>query len=172
MTATNNSATTEMRKLRNEFVRRLMANPDYRALVALDKAIAEVEGAPEHSIASAPDVQTVRPVLRQSTFPAVPSQAYATETVLFRHDHPMPLSALLPLVREEGARLSGKDPEINLSSSLSRSERLRSVRYEGRSCWWLANRPFPGEKDFGGVTDADTPAADVSHDRGNNHAAP
>jgi hypothetical protein len=172
MTASTISATTEMRKLRNDFVRRLMSNPDYRALVALDKAIAEVEGVPEHSIAATPKAQTASPVLRNPTFPAVPSQAYATLTVLGRHGRPMPISELLPLVREEGAMVNGNDPTINLSSSLSRNERLRSVRYEGRSCWWLADRPFPGEKDFGGATRVQSPAADVSHDEGGKHAAP
>jgi hypothetical protein len=176
MNASINSATTEMRKLRNEFVRRLMSNPDYRALIALDKAIAEVESAPEQSRAALGAQTACQPQERPDAFRGQihvrPSHANAAIAVLTRTGHPMPLSALLPLAREEGAQVKGQDPEINFSSSLSRNERLRSVRYEGRSCWWLADRPFQGEKDFGGVTGANSPAADVSHDRGGNHAAP
>ncbi len=176
MTTSNNSATTEMRKLRNEFVRRLMSNPDYRALIALDKAIVEVEGAPKQPM-PASDAQTAsqaqeRPIdTPPGQLRVKLSHANAAIAVLIRNGRPMPLSALLPLAREEGAQVNGQDPEINFSSSLSRNERLRSVRYEGRSCWWLADRPFQGEKDFGGVTGANSPAAGVSSLIGGNYVS-
>ena len=169
---TSNSATTEMRKLRNEFVRRLMLNPDYRALIALDKAIVEVEGAPEQPTA-AQDTQTkAGQLLGLIEKHTATSHANAAIAVLTRIGHPIPLSALLPLAREEGAQVNGKDPEINFSSSLSRNERLRSVRYEGRPCWWLTDRAFQGEKDFGGGTGANSPAADVSSLIGGNYVSP
>jgi hypothetical protein len=167
-----------MRKLRDEFSRRLMSIPDYRALIALDKAIAEVERTPVRSSSSMPDIQAKPPPEPPKHFSLDASTGHfqshgnAAIAVLKRNEQPMPLSALLPLVREEGARVNGKDPEINLSSSLSRNERLRSVRYEGRSCWWLADRPFQGEKDFGGTTGAGTPAADKHANMGERHAAP
>ena len=169
------SATSEMRKLRDQFVKRLMANPDYRALIALDKAIAEVEGAPGQPEALV-DIQSERRA-RQFEFHAIgsehrstPSHVNATIAVLDRVGHPMPLVALLPLVRDEGAVIKGKDPEINLSSSLSRSNHLRSVRYDGRTCWWLRDRPYPGEKDFGGPTGAATPAANKHENDGAQYA--
>jgi len=165
------SAMTEMRRLRDEFARRLMSNPDYRALVALDKAIAEVQGAPVEHALSALNVETGSPVLGRPTLHTMPSHANAAIAVLKRNGRPMPLSDLLPLVREEGAAVNGKDPEINLSSSLSRNDRLRSVRYKGRSCWWLKDRPYPGEtavveaKDIRALATTDDPQT-----KGSRHA--
>jgi hypothetical protein len=132
----------------------------------------EVEGAPEQS--SAPqDAQTkAGQLLGLLEKHAAPTHANAAIAVLTRSGHPMPLSALLPLAREEGAKINGQDPEINFSSSLSRNGRLRSVRYEGRSCWWLADRPFQGEKDFGGATGANSPTADVSSLIGGHYVSP
>lgn len=61
----------------------------------------------------------------------------ASIKVLTQHNRPMTISELLPLVLADGAKITGNTPEANLSSALSRSDKLQSVRFDGRLCWQL-----------------------------------
>jgi hypothetical protein len=179
MTDDSTFLATQMKILRQQAHERLYnANPDYRALVALDEAIAKAAPQSTRQAIPAPPptwLPTPPPHIQGTAIkpiehwdhlnafrvkPTGPSHSQATAALLEREGIPLPVSILVPNVRGLGATLTGKDPEINLSSSLSRDKIFRSVRYQGRPCWWFADRPFPGEQGFGGLMGASAPAAD------------
>lgn len=122
---------------------RLAQNPDYIALQALEKARAEIAN---RSVSA----ESKPVILTQRTFfggpkPKAPSQLEASATALDQAGHPLPTPELVMRVRQLGARVGGSTPTINLGSTLSRSAEFRSVRWEGRSCWWFVDRPLPTE---------------------------
>ena len=156
-----------LRVLRNEAEARLRQNEDYRALVALEEAIRKLElpgtaatfstpgliipvVAPTQvgRIVAPPTIQGSRISVTAAAMSAGVSQGDAAHLVLSERGEPVPVVELLDHVRAEGAVVEGKRPHINLSSTLSRDKRFRTVRYEGRPAWWLADRPFPGEIDM------------------------
>lgn len=150
-------ALEQMQSLREEIEGRLLANPDYRALLSLDRAIGEL----------ASDLPTLRKhlkpsVLEQHRTPASDfkmwtakwvrpefetskvSQADAAFNVLKLAGIPMTTAELIDPVRNLGATLGGDDPAVNLSSSLSRDkDRFQSIRWNRRSCWWFKDVPIP-----------------------------
>src|SRR2546428_585985 len=50
---------------------------------------------------------------------------------------PVNIAGLVHALRAHGIKVGGANPNINLSSTLSKDERFRSVRYRERSCWWV-----------------------------------
>lgn len=170
-----------MMKLRSEIETRLMANDDYRALRALDRAIRDAGGRNRylHSVGGG---WRLRPTMGAGTGTATqidpspprggdaapastidadflahahnlarvvnsnskPSQADAAFDVLLTKGWPMTTAELIEPVRARGATLNGDDAATSLSSTLSRDKnRFKSVRWNGKSCWWFANVETP-----------------------------
>jgi hypothetical protein len=76
------------------------------------------------------------------------SQADAAHVLLNKVLHePVPIARLVAALNAHGIRVGGANPNINLSSILSKDIRFRSVRYKEKACWWISSRPFPGELD-------------------------
>ncbi len=46
-------------------------------------------------------------------------------------------------VRALGGTVGGGNPNVNLGSTLSKSEDFKSVRWKGRAAWWLKAKPLP-----------------------------
>ncbi|MBX9460025.1 MAG: winged helix-turn-helix domain-containing protein [Brevundimonas sp.] len=163
-----------MRSLRREIESRLAANPDYRALIALDRAIREASGhrviggsryyggggarpvehrlpnnltmmsAEEHKMTERL-IETDLAAASAQTHGRV-SQADAAFQVLKLVGRPMTTAELIEPVRQQGATLGGDDPAVNLSSSLSRdNERFISVRWNRRPRWWFKDAEIPAE---------------------------
>lgn len=73
-----------------------------------------------------------------------PSQADAAYDVILTKGWPMTTAELIEPVRARGATLNGDDAATSLSSTLSRDKaRFKSVRWNGKSCWWFANVETP-----------------------------
>jgi hypothetical protein len=141
MSETNGAANAldGMKALHDEIERRLLTtSADYRALIALRKAMHEVKGT---SIADSTRRTRVR--LHRESESTGMSQADAAAAVLEDRGQPVPIANLVELVTQKGAPVGGKEPTINLSSTLSKDERFKSVRFNGRACWWFANRSLP-----------------------------
>jgi hypothetical protein len=135
--------------LRADVHARLLENSDYRTLVALDRAIMEITG-------EKPPADTVGPNLpkpkttKNNADASVQglSQKDAARVLLDQVLHePVPIARLVSALNAHGIRVGGANPNINLSSVLSKDTRFRSVRYKDRACWWISSRPFPGELD-------------------------
>ncbi len=146
--AQNSDALAEMKRLREDIMRRLEANPDFRALAALDEAIAKVEGRPHGPlaiIASAPPVTVTAAPVRERPM----SQMDACAQALSIAGEPMSTKLLLKKITKLGAKVGGKNPLVNLGSSLSRDDRFDSVRWGDDRGWWLRGRTLPAQKSLG-----------------------
>lgn len=144
-----NSTLDTLTALRADTHARLLENKDYRTLVALDRAIVEITG-------ERPVGDTIGPDLPKSKSPRNTSDASvqglsqkdAAQVLLSQVLHePIPIARLVSALNAHGIRVGGANPNINLSSILSKDTRFRSVRYKDRACWWISSRPFPGELD-------------------------
>jgi hypothetical protein len=149
-------AIEELRQLEERLEKRLKLNRDYIALQAVRRALREVMSATEPPPAPRLRPPPLPPRARPQTFAGGgmpldvgPSQADAAFEILAETNEPSPVGPLVNMVRGRGATVGGTNPELNLSSSLSRDGRFRSVRFNGRPCWWLKDRPYLGEIDFG-----------------------
>lgn len=144
----HNPALDALIALRGETHGRLLENQDYRTLVALDRAIQEITGEkalPDSSVADHP-----RPKPKPNGDASVQglSQADAAQVLLNQVlNEPVPIARLVSALNAHGVSVGGTNPNINLSSVLSKDGRFRSVKYKERACWWIKGRPFPGELD-------------------------
>jgi hypothetical protein len=80
----------------------------------------------------------------------VPSYTTLTERALKEHERPIATPDLMDFIGQH--RKLGNDSEkakINVISSLSKSDRFRSVPWEGRKAWWYADRPVPKNEPAG-----------------------
>lgn len=75
------------------------------------------------------------------------SQADAAYEVLTEVQHPLPTPDIIARIQEKGAHVGGADPNVNVSSSLSKDPRFQSVRIGSASFWWLAGRSLPSNSD-------------------------
>jgi hypothetical protein len=142
------SATEDMIALKGRIEQRLLLNPDYKALIALNKAIAEALG---DEVADMPDAQKARkPIAISSAEISDLTQTDAVHVLLTKVLHaPAQTTTLVKALSAHGITVGGAKPEVNLSSVLSKDGRFRSVRYNGRYCWWIKGTPFPGEIEAG-----------------------
>lgn len=89
-----------------------------------------------------------------------PSQADAAYDALLTKGWPMTTAELIEPVRARGATLNGDDATTSLSSTLSRDKgRFKSVRWNGKSCWWFANVETPENTIHDDLDDLLGPAA-------------
>src|SRR5215469_9570102 len=127
----------QLLKLKGRLEQKLSRNSDYRALLAIEHAIAELgESSPAQP---APlSVASIRPAQM-----GVLSHAEAVAEILAEQGEPLAMRELVNRLRRKGVRFVGKDPKLSLSATLSRSRQFRSVSFEGGRCWWFSDRPLP-----------------------------
>lgn len=137
----------QMLEIRGEILVRLAENEDYRRLKAIERAIAEIMGnAPAADVGSSLPRAKHRPPEKVEM--AGLSQADASQVLLTKVLHePVVIARLVSALGAHGINVGGNNPNINLSSVLSKDGRFRSVRYRDRACWWVKGTPFPGELD-------------------------
>lgn len=144
-----NSTLDTLTALRADVHSRLLENQDYRSLVALDRAIADITG--NSPIAEAISNGIAKKAKTKSDNDADVSglsQADAAQVLLNKVlEEPVTIARLVSALNAHGIRVGGANPNINLSSVLSKDARFRSVRYKDRASWWISSRPFPGELD-------------------------
>lgn len=74
----------------------------------------------------------------------------AAHEALKMADHPLTTNELLELIPKLGAEMGGKDKKANLVSQLSGGKTslaraLVSIKWNGNSTWWFADKPLPTE---------------------------
>lgn len=147
--AENSPALATLVELRNAAEARLRENPDYIELLALRQAIAAITGEP---VPDADQILSIspKPPKKNEVFLDVSSlsQADAAHVLLTKVlKEPVIVANLVRALLAHGITVGGNNPNINLSSTLSRDSRFRSVRYKDRASWWVTGTPFPGELD-------------------------
>lgn len=145
--ADNSATLATLVELRNAAEARLKGNPDYIELTALRQAIAAITGEP---VPEADQILAIVPTKRNpgTVDVAGMSQSDAAHTLLQKAlGEPQLVANLVKALNAHGIRVGGANPNINLSSILSKDLRFRSVRYKDRKCWWVVGTPFPGELD-------------------------
>lgn len=138
-----------IKELRDSIRRKLLSNPDFKALVALDKVIAEIEGAPKgdaNQLRSSSGISASRTM----------TQPEAAAKLIEQHG-PLTTADILGQIGSLGVTVSGNDPAVNLSSSLSKSGQFQSIRLNGAAHWWFKDRELP-------VQSASDPSADEFKD--------
>lgn len=116
----------------------------YATFKAFDDAVVSLGGASRitpkiaaNSPAGRAIVGAVGERLRRQT------QAGAAEEVLSETGSPMTVHQLMEAVPSKGVTLGGADPQVNFTSSLSKSGKFRSVRQGGNYWWWFKDKPLP-----------------------------
>jgi hypothetical protein len=143
----NQEAIAGLDKLIEAARARLAANPDYIALKALEKARAEIMGVRGALPTIAPLV-TIIDSSRDGGTAALKriSQLGAAAVVLDKVGHPVPADELMQGAIAEGAEITSTKPLASFGSSLSKSDKFRSVRWHGDYAWWFSDRPVPGNQ--------------------------
>lgn len=155
---------------RDELRGGLNAVPEFREYELLESFIAQYESV---AVARASVKQTIiadRPARapRKKRFTVTDAAGAAIEDV----GHPLPLQDLTEALPRFGKTVTGKRPDINLSSAMSRDARFISVRWAGANSWWFRDRELPSEADASGGGAADAPAAEPEdHDVEEEHSA-
>ena len=111
-----------------------MADPNYRALMALREAIAAIE--------ATQDGQPMITVRRRQRPASSPSRADVAHNMIKEAGRPLSTQELVALLKDAGHEVGGKGPMINLASTLSRDERFESVSTPNGKAWWIVNAPL------------------------------
>lgn len=135
---------SELKRLRAQAQDRLMRNSeDYRALIAIEEAIRKIDNEPTRVSTSRERTQVRAPYAVSRYRERRVSQAEAALREIETKGQPLTTTELLELLTNVGVSVSGERPEINLSSALSRDDRLQSISVDGERKWWFADRPPP-----------------------------
>lgn len=103
--------------------------------------------------------------------PAMSPTREAVLAILKERGAPIETRDLLPLVRERGVQVGGKDPIATLSARLSNSDEFKTRRGVG---WWFSGQPYPGDlssNEAEGQSVEGQPSASNSNQGGSENAA-
>jgi hypothetical protein len=152
-----------MKVLRCQIQQRLMENQDFKALLALDAAIAQVEGKTRimaigqqwRALTGAGTDNALAPRTRPIT------QVEAAIQALEEAGRPLPTAELMERAKALGAEIGGADPVVNFGSSLSRDKRFVNIRFvTGGRAWWFAGRKWNEQLNLSNPARAETETAD------------
>lgn len=143
--------------------------PEWRAMRAIDQAIAALQERPatpaqpkvpprRQSTTIWPDANRQSPPTAAEWSLANPTRAYPTYTnlateIIGDKGSPVTTAELIDYVGKH--RPLGPDQEkakVNITSSLSKDERFVSVPWGNGRAWWLANRELPKRINLGEVS--------------------
>lgn len=137
-------------RLRDEAWDSVRGSPAFAAFKALDDAVAAMGGkamvsGEAQGEAGQRAFDDMAAVIRPRSEPSHGrvSQADAAAALLEERGEPTPGVKLLNGLPAKGASVSGANPIVNFTSSMSKSGRFRSVRRDGRYFWWFKDRPLP-----------------------------
>src|SRR5262245_41069534 len=135
----------QLQQLRAELRSHLMRDPEYRALVAVERAITEIGTKLPQVESASPSKSSKRLAVPAHGAASSVSQSVATAQILEEHAVPMRSEELIPKLKARGVRFRAKEPRLSLSATLSSNKQFRSVKYQGQRCWWFSDRSIPGD---------------------------
>ncbi|MCY1670662.1 hypothetical protein OVA07_06500 [Novosphingobium sp. SL115] len=143
--------------LRDQAWATLKALPAFAQVRALDEAVVAMGGASIFSMAlKAGETVVSGPSIRATMLPIPMRAAHGSGAKRISHadaayqaimlaGRPMQSPELLDAARAQGANIGGAKPIINMTSSLSRSDEVYSLRIGGVPHWWIVGQPLPHE---------------------------
>lgn len=126
-----------MRAVAAAYEEKLADNPDFQAWKAINEAIAKIERAAQGTKVAQ------QPRKRERPKAAEPSRLDLVAELILSAGAPLSTNDLIRGLEARGFLIEGKDPAVNLASSLSRSDRFKSILYKGGKGWWLTDRAVP-----------------------------
>jgi hypothetical protein len=126
--------------LQAEIDKKLAAMPEWKALQQVERAI--------EALGTAPRLQPLA-VTGRHRFRFVQSYASLAIEALKKEKRPLTTPEVIEYVGKNRT-LSG-DPEknkINISSSLSKENRLENILWRNNRAWWFADQPAPLDADL------------------------
>ena len=126
-----------MRAVAAAYEAKLADNPDFQAWKAVNNAIAQIERSEQGTKVAQKPRKRERPKAQE------PSRLDLVAELILAARGPLSTNDLLSGLESRGYLIEGKDPAVNLASSLSRSERFQSVTHKGSKGWWLSDRALP-----------------------------
>jgi hypothetical protein len=110
---------------------------------ALDDAVVSLGGkskseSAQRSTAGSEIVDAIRERTRRRL-----SMAAAAEAILRERGTPMTRNELMEALPSKGATIGGNNPEVNFTSSMSKSGTFDSFRHGDSYYWWLRGKPLP-----------------------------
>jgi hypothetical protein len=125
---------------REHHAKQLAENADFKAIQALDQAIAALSSKRANGGSSGRIPFQVPHHGRRLSQPA------AAKQIILKHGKPVPTRQLLEEIGTLGVRVGGANPINNLVSVLSsRREEFKSVPWGDGRGWWVAGQPVPEE---------------------------
>lgn len=116
---------------------RLAGDPLWKAFRAMDRALDSLEQS---------HVPKTQPYVLDTgrTVHLVPTYNVLAKQVILDAGRPVPTSEIMEFIRRH--RKLSADPEkakVNVTSSLSKDKRFKSVPWENGRAWWYGNEPPP-----------------------------
>lgn len=129
---------------------RLSANREYVELQALEKARADIVGKRNAGEARSPSPfrKLAEEIVIGRFKHGEPSQTEAVAAALDEAGEPLTIAELVIKAKALGARVGGKNPRVNLGTTLSKGDRFKAVRWKGEMRWWFADRPLPSATSY------------------------
>lgn len=112
----------------------MQSTPQYQAWQALNAALSTIK-----KQGGKPVADVFAPPPARARFPRL-TQVGAAKRVLRLAGRPMTTAELLSKMADIGYPVGGENPELNLSSTLSRSDNVTSVKENGVSKWWIVDK--------------------------------
>lgn len=137
-----------LKALKQNLERKLQGHPDFQALQAINIAIIQIEQAtaqPKKHVLKAETGKFSTSFGSPTITHSSSSRANLVATIIEEAGAPVTTKDLLDALGKRGEEIGGKDPMINLASTLSRDKRFRSVSYRNSKAWWFTDKPYPGE---------------------------
>lgn len=136
---TKGDAIAAMKALAERFRQNIEQSDDYRAMKALEDAIAKMSE-------PSPNVSTTTFAVGTSgPRPPRTTQSEAAYIAIRTEGKPLSIAELLQQLEAVGVKVGGTNPKVNLSSTLSRDERFVPVYWGGAPRWWLQEEYPPPE---------------------------
>ena len=115
--------------------------PEWKAFRAIDRALLALE-LEQGNVVKRPEPAPQRVRLRLLDGP--PSYNALTEQALQEKGKPIATSDLIDFIgKHRNLGLDLDKAKINVTSGLSKSDKFKSVPWEGGRAWWFANQPVP-----------------------------
>jgi hypothetical protein len=135
---------TDLIQARNDLLAalddKLKEMPEWRALRAMDKAIAAIDDVPKFHAALNGSNESPRVVPHRIR--RVPSYSDLAVDFIGKQNHPITTKELVAHIAALRRR-NADEISINIQSALSRDERVESVPWSSGRGWWFAGREVP-----------------------------
>lgn len=149
-----NSAKDEMMKAHDAMASvldvKLAEMPEWKAFRAIDRALLALDILPAKESAAAPQTKMVRVPKHFAPRQLVPGRLAVVKPyvvlaieALTEIQKPIPTPTLIDFIGKRRPLGDVEKAKVNITSSLSKDSRFKSVAWENGKAWWWADKPVP-----------------------------